>query len=311
MTATGDRMDAGKIAPGSPGGALPGGFPGTVQIVSNMEYAIGRVSVAKGGIGHLRQINDGERSESGIRDGYDVIIPCDYPMSFCQQDLSGRVEPGQYVLLNRNRFYELSSPEGLRHWRITIPAADLRSRLSSIEDHVGMRFGQNERMARLLRGFVSMVAKMFIEERPPNAEALATEVIGFVTLVLASENRSDAAAGRDSRYRLKQRIFDFIERNLDAEDLSPNTIAKANRISSSYLYSLFSDNNTTVSQFIQARRLQRAYELLVADPGGAVTISEIAYRVGFKNASHFSRSFSRHFHVAPRDARQLGLCVKA
>jgi AraC-like DNA-binding protein len=72
----------------------------------------------------------------------------------------------------------------------------------------------------------------------------------------------------------------------------------------SYLYSLFNDNETTVSQFVQTKRLQRAYEILVADPKGHRTVSEVAYEVGFKNVSHFSRSFSRHFKVAPRDVRQ-------
>ena len=162
-------------------------------------------------------------------------------------------------------------------------------------------------MAQLLRGFVTMIARLFSEDSPPNPEALATEVISFVTLVLASEDRKETPNLRNSRYRLKQRIFDFIERNLDDAELSPRNIARANRISPSYLYSLFSDNNTTVGQFIQARRLQKAYELLVADSNGALTVSEIAYQVGFKNASHFSRTFSRHFRIAPRDARQSGL----
>ena len=56
---------------------------------------------------------------------------------------------------------------------------------------------------------------------------------------------------------------------------------------------------------MQLKRLQRAYELLVANPKGNITISEIAYRIGFKSASHFSRTFTRHFHMAPRDARRV------
>ncbi|WLA52782.1 helix-turn-helix domain-containing protein [Bradyrhizobium elkanii] len=43
---------------------------------------------------------------------------------------------------------------------------------------------------------------------------------------------------------------------------------------------------------------------MVADPKGRRTVSEVAYEVGFKNVSHFSRCFSRHFKVAPRDVRQ-------
>ena len=110
---------------------------------------------------------------------------------------------------------------------------------------------------------------------------------------------------RNARYRLRRRISDFIETNLGNQDLSPRKIAASSRISLSYLYSLFNDDNTTVSQFIQVRRLQRAYELLVADPKGHLTVSEIAYEVGFKNVSHFSRTFSRQFGMAPREAHQL------
>jgi AraC-like DNA-binding protein len=92
---------------------------------------------------------------------------------------------------------------------------------------------------------------------------------------------------------------------LSDQTLSPKKIAASSRISLSYLYSLFTDNETTVGQFVQTRRLQRAYEVLVADPKGHRTVSEIAYGVGFKNVSHFSRSFSRHFKIAPRDVRQI------
>ena len=290
--------------------SFQGELADTPAFASNFEYAIGRVTIAKGGIGETRVVNEGQRESSEVHENYDIIIPCDGTMSFCQHDRRGEVEPGEYVLLNRGQFYELCAPSDLRHWRITLPAADLKGRLSSVDDHVGKRFEQNVRMACLLRGFVSMVARTFAEESPPNPEAFATEVISFVMLALAAENRKEAANWRNSRYRLKQRIFDFIETNLEDIELSPKKIARANRISPSYLYSLFADNNTTVSQFIQARRLQKAYEILVADANGALTVSEIAYQVGFKNASHFSRTFSRHFRIAPRDARHSGLTVR-
>lgn len=279
----------------------------TIDITDGFEYQIGRVVIARCGMGIFRAVNPGQQESAELQDGYDLILPCDAAISFCQNDRSGDVLPSEYVLLSRAHFYELSAVENLEHWRITLPGADLRGRLSSVDDHVGKRFEQNARMAQLLRGFVSMIVKTFAEESPPNPEALATEVIGFVMLAFAAESRKEAANWRNSRYRLKQRIFDFIEINLDDVELSPKKIARANRISPSYLYSLFADNNTTVSQFIQARRLQKAYEMLVADANGALTVSEIAYQVGFKNASHFSRTFSRHFRIAPRDARQSGL----
>jgi AraC-like DNA-binding protein len=185
-----------------------------------------------------------------------------------------------------------------------IPAAELRGRLVSIEDHVSRRFKPNEQMTRLLVGMIRSVAELFINSPPPNPQALATEIISFVALTIGSEDRGAATDVRNARYHLRRRIVDFIESHLSDQSLSPKKIAASSRISLSYLYSLFNDNETTVSQFVQAKRLQRAYEILVADPRGHRTVSEVAYEVGFKNVSHFSRCFSRHFNVAPRDARQ-------
>src|SRR5260370_21966069 len=100
-------------------------------------------------------------------------------------------------------------------------------------------------------------------------------------------------------------MINVMEKTRRERNLSPKTIAASSRISLSYLYSLFNDDDTTVGQFVQVKRLQRAYEILVGDPKGHRTVSEIAYEVGFKNVSHFSRTFSRHFRIAPRDARKL------
>jgi AraC-like DNA-binding protein len=180
----------------------------------------------------------------------------------------------------------------------------LRGRLVSIEDHVSRRFKPNEQMTRLLVGMIKSVAELFINSPPPNPQALATEIISFVALTIGSEDRGAATDVRNARYHLRRRIVDFIESHLSDQSLSPKKIAASSRISLSYLYSLFNDNETTVSQFVQTKRLQRAYEILVADPKGHRTVSEVAYEVGFKNVSHFSRCFSRHFKVAPRDVRQ-------
>ncbi len=207
------------------------------------------------------------------------------------------------MLLSELAFYELSSDRNTRLLLVRIPASELRGRLVSIEDHVSRRFTPNAQMTRLLAEMIRNVAELFIETPAPNPQALATEIISLVALTISSEDRGAATDVRNARYHLRRRIVDFIDLNLSDQSLSPKKIAANSRISLSYLYSLFNDNETTVSQFVLTKRLQRAYEILVADPNGRRTVSEIAYEVGFKNVSHFSRSFSRHFKVAPRDVR--------
>jgi AraC-like DNA-binding protein len=245
-----------------------------------------------------------ERASSPDDASYVLVFPLTGGVAFSQDGRIGFATPGEYVLLSELAFYELSSNKNARLLTVRIPAAELRGRLLSIEDHVSRRFKPNEQMTRLLVGMIRSVAELFINSPPPNPQALATEIISFVALTIGSEDRGAATDVRNARYHLRRRIVDFIESHLSDQSLSPKKIAASSRISLSYLYSLFNDNETTVSQFVQTKRLQRAYEILVADPKGHRTVSEVAYEVGFKNVSHFSRSFSRHFKVAPRDVRQ-------
>ena len=52
------------------------------------------------------------------------------------------------------------------------------------------------------------------------------------------------------------------------------------------------------SAFLRRMRLERAAQLLAARTG---TVAEVAYRVGFKNADHFSTAFRKHFGHTPTE----------
>jgi AraC-like DNA-binding protein len=247
-----------------------------------------------------------ERVEA-VRDAFYILaIPISGCVTFLQNGQIRVTSSGEYILLSQLGSYELSSAPRSQLMMVHIPATELRGRLVSVEDHVGGRFGANERMTCLLVDLVKGIAELFADRAPPNPQALATEIVSFVALTIGTEDRGAAIDVRNTRYQLRRRIFDFIEKNLGDQHLSPKKIAESSRISMSYLYSLFNDDETTVGQFVQVKRLQKAYEILVADPKGHRTVAEVAYEVGFKNVSHFSRSFSRHFSIAPRDVRQLG-----
>lgn len=263
---------------------------------------IGRLVMEIGSIeGHL--VDTGAPKGAAHDGGYILMVPLTGSVRFHQNGRSGVALPDQYVLLSREAFHEITAEDHPVLLRLTIPAEDLRARLASVDDHLGRRFEVNEPMAHLMVALLQRTAEIFADRAPPSPEALANEIVGFVALAIRAEDRGATIDVRNARYRLRQRIFDYIESNLGDQDMSPKSIAGANRISLSYLYSLFSDDDTTVGQFMQMKRLQRAYELLVTDAKGHLTVAEIAYRVGFKNVSHFSRAFSRHYGLAPRNAR--------
>jgi AraC-like DNA-binding protein len=272
------------------------------RLVAARQIQIGRLFISIATVAPRsapsRQLADGLGDSS-----YLLVVPLIDPLHFSQSSRSGVAKPGEYVLLSRMAYYELSSERDSALIYVRIPAAELRGRLACVDDHVGRRFSANEHMTRLLVDLIRGVAEIFADRPPPNPEALATEIVSFVVLTIGAENRAAVVDVRNGRYHLRRRIFDYIESRLGDQDLSPKAIAASSRISLSYLYSLFSDDGTTVGQFVQLKRLQRAYEWLVADHSGHRTVSEVAYGVGFKNVSHFSRAFSRQFGMSPRDTR--------
>lgn len=99
----------------------------------------------------------------------------------------------------------------------------------------------------------------------------------------------------------------FIEVHLSDPKLSIATTAKACGISPRYLSLLLKLRGTPFSELVWDKRLKTAGQWLVSSRAGEASISEIAYRVGFKSAAHFSRMFKREFKVSPRQYRAMGV----
>jgi AraC-like DNA-binding protein len=70
-----------------------------------------------------------------------------------------------------------------------------------------------------------------------------------------------------------------------------------------HLHRLFRGSGTTVGQSILHARLERCAAELREKAHRAETVSEIAFRNGFKDAAHFTRAFTRCYGVPPSQWR--------
>lgn len=92
-------------------------------------------------------------------------------------------------------------------------------------------------------------------------------------------------------------ITSITEDNLSKEEFGPEELAKKAGISYSSLHrKLKSSLNLSGSQFIRNIRLEKSKELLLQNK---LTVSEIAYRVGFGSPTYFIRCFHEYFGVPP------------
>jgi AraC-like DNA-binding protein len=96
---------------------------------------------------------------------------------------------------------------------------------------------------------------------------------------------------------LAGRLRPAVEARLDDEEFGVDELAAAMFMERTGLYRHMVDEmRTTPSEFIRDVRLQRAAELLGED---ANTVSEVAYAVGYRSVSSFSRLFRDRFGCSP------------
>ena len=80
-------------------------------------------------------------------------------------------------------------------------------------------------------------------------------------------------------------------------------IARVVGVSRNYLSHLFKRHcGVTVTEFIHRTRMKKAEALLM---GGGLTVSEIAYTVGYQNYRDFHRNFVKYEKTSPKKFRQF------
>ena len=125
-----------------------------------------------------------------------------------------------------------------------------------------------------------------------------------VALALDPGDGAEPSASHAVQQARLRSIKTWIEDQLCDPDLSLEKIANSNGISLRYLHYLFRLTDMSASEWIWDRRLQRCYEILARPELDNLTVTEVARRLGFNSASHFSTTFRRKFGVCPSDIRR-------
>ncbi len=103
-------------------------------------------------------------------------------------------------------------------------------------------------------------------------------------------------SGMDEQF-LKKALAE-VEKNMDNALWSVESFSEAMHMSHSQLFrKLKALTELSVTDFIQTVRLKRAASLLQKNAG---TITDIAFQVGFNDASYFTKCFKKQYKVSPR-----------
>lgn len=213
------------------------------------------------------------------------------------------VEPGQFVLLDNTRFYQMEMSTAHECIDLMMPQNWLERHLPDpsallarpIETKNGWGAPLGALLEVLLNGGL---------DNAPLPRSLIAEQIGSLLGMATGFGAEGAAEGGPSNNRHRGHLARDILRRIESDyadpELSPERVAKACGISKRYLQTLLAGSNTSFVQELNANRLDRAADLLIDPRASASSIAEIAYRTGFLDPGYFTRLFRKRFGITPR-----------
>ncbi len=242
-----------------------------------------------------------------LADGGDAaMVVLDLTENVWRADYDGRVvssDQGQMRFVDMARPFDLHALSPYTTLNIMLPRVLLES-AADLDFH-GLVVSETDIGGRLLSAYIRMLEagldSMTSAEAGPAAKALAALAAG----VVAAHAQPATGDPRPIEKMLLSEGRRFIEERLDDVALSPETVRQRLGVSRSLLYRVFEPVGG-VSAFIQARRLDQAFDAILQDRAEQHTLGEIGYRHGFRSDAHFSRAFRARFGVTPGRLRRLG-----
>lgn len=142
-------------------------------------------------------------------------------------------------------------------------------------------------------GYLLAVLRSQIQNRK-----LVQRIVGDLTSSsIESLETSPAVELKDFEKAFLVKLHKYIDDNLDNENLNVEEIAAEMGLSYSSLYSkMKSLTGKSPQVFVSTYRLNIAHDLLKK---GELTVSEVAYKVGFSSPFTFSREFKKKFGIPP------------
>lgn len=144
-------------------------------------------------------------------------------------------------------------------------------------------------------------------EKPFSPSILTTQAISLIEqrdrLKVAYANQPQQKTVKelvknDADKRFVMKLDAYIDNHLSDYDLSADTIAAHFEFGRTRFYNKVRNiTGKTPNDYINEKRLTKAAELL--RESSAITVAEVAYRVGFNNARYMAVSFKKMFGVTP------------
>jgi AraC-like DNA-binding protein len=191
---------------------------------------------------------------------------------------------------------------------LVVPRPMLGTHLQRIDDLHGLVLPASSVIARLLAGHLTALLEFAPRMTLDECQSVVEGTVSLLAACLRNElervevDADHSAAASPSLIRIRQ----YVEANLNNDDLSPASVAAQFGLSRASLYRMFASVGG-IADYIRSRRLHRAFFDLANSGARGPRISEVARRWQLGTDAHFTRSFKAAYGITPRAAREAAL----
>jgi AraC-like DNA-binding protein len=204
---------------------------------------------------------------------------------------------GDVVIYRTDRPYLFGFSGSMRQLLVDVPHGSFEERdvdldVDDPQPISGTGPGVASRSARALRDLLLGA----MAEPGTAGESVADQVLDLVGAMATGRG----ATVDDARVRSAKA---YIDAHLGDVDLCADAVGRAVGVTARHLNRSFAAEGSTVTQFIQSRRLEQARRDLIPASGRSDRIVDVAHRWGFVSQAHFARLFRDTYGCTPTQYR--------
>lgn len=245
--------------------------------------------------------------------------------SYTFDNITTRVTPGQYLLLNHGQQYscEVENPEQVQSLSIFFGTRVLNDVLGCLKEkdevlleNIGLWNEQPIYFFEKLYNYSIPLAQLkdklvqLLNDRHKTRLELESLLYEFLTELLLQHNlekpimnkiRVRKASTQKECYKRLCHAADYLHSNFSNPSINLAKLAQVAQLSPAHLSKLFKESFLiSPYQYLKQIRLEKACELLL---NTSLTLNELVELIGYEDPSSFIRSFKRKFRRTPESFR--------
>lgn len=233
-------------------------------------------------------------------DGRQDFLLCLVTQGFAevtQDDRTCVLHDGAVTVLDCDRPFEFRLPQDFEQVVVRVPRERMLARLPEavLAGTTACAVPGRAGIGGMLSQFVQQVPRLDPASVQRSHPVLIGSTLDLLVEALTAGPALTGATARTRRSDLR-RAKAVLREGLHEADRSMKDVCRELGVSPRRLQTLFAEAGTTPSAWLQEERVGRARQLLRTTE---LTAEEIAYRCGFRDYSHFHRTFRRHVGMAP------------